>query len=98
MISVSLKNYIFYCYLIFGVLWYVITNYELNPRIIEYIELITNLIKENKRSEYDLLIILLCLPFELFVGRCMYLLRYKKQFEVTFLFKHRVFNSKNSED
>lgn len=98
MISVSLKNYIFYCYLIFGVTWYVIINYKLNPEIMEYIELISNLIKENKRSDYDLLVILLCLPFELFVCRCMYLLRYKKQFEVTFLFKHKTFDSGNSGD
>lgn len=91
--EISLKNYIFYCYLIFGIGWYGINNYTFSPQVDEYIKLFLEWMDKDENL-LTTVSICLCLPFELFVGRCMILLRNGKNFHVSFMFKQRIVDSK----
>ncbi len=94
MTTISLKNYIFICYLITGICYYLLNNYEFNDQIVERIEIIKEFIKENEISDTTIWLTLTCLPFELFVGRLVLAIRRGEQSYVIFLFKHRIVDSK----
>lgn len=92
--TVSLKNYLFFCYLLTGVCYYLFHNYQFNAQITEHINSIKNFVLENEISDFTIWFTLICLPFELFFGRLILGIRNGEQYYVVFLFKHRIVDSK----
>lgn len=91
--TISLKNYIFYCYLIAGAIWYAFTNNLIhNQTILEFVNFIKLLIGEN--FEFTMISFVIGLPFELFFARIIYLVRCGDKFLVCFLFRKRIVDSK----